>query len=192
MQSPHRLPDVFYAAIEQEIDAHPQGIREYELITALRARGFFDFLPPPPAQPHQLFRAHFLLFHALYRLKDRLSVSRQAYLQIEPLSIRRLPWNDGEEALSLPDPLRAYYLDWDNLDNTTEDDVSDLIASFWKQFGRFDERDQALAELGLTDPVDNETIKLTWRRLAMEHHPDRGGDDGRLQAINAAVDHLLG
>ncbi len=187
-----RLPAVLYTAIEQEIDAHPDGIREYDLLQALKARGFFAFLPPPPAGPHHLFRAHFLLFHALYELRDRLLASQQGLLQIEALCIRRLPWSAGEQSLANADPLRAWYLDWENLEGTTEADVCDLIASFWKQLGRFDQRDDALAELGLEDPVDDATIKLAWRRLAMEHHPDRGGDSERLQAINAAVDRLIG
>jgi hypothetical protein len=190
-QTDQRLPDVFYAAIEQEIDAHPAGIREYELIKALKARGFFKFLPPPPAEPQHLFRAHFLLFHALYELADRLSLSRQGLLQIQALCIRRLPWSAGENALTRPDPLRAYYLDWANLDGTREDEVCELIASFWKRLGSFGNRAQALAELGLNDPVDDATIKLTWRRLAMEHHPDRGGNKERLQAINTAVECLF-
>jgi DnaJ-domain-containing protein 1 len=186
-----RLPDVFYTALEQEIELHPAGIREYDLIKALKIRGFFEFLPPPPAEPHQLFRAHFLLFHALYELRDRLHACEQGRLQIEALSIRRLPWAAGDSALTAPDVLRAYYLDWANLDSTTEDDVCELIASFWRQLGKVDNREEALAELGLEDPVDDETIKLTWRRLAMQHHPDRGGDNDRLQAINAAVDLLF-
>ena len=190
-QNTPRLPDVFYAAIEQEIEAHPDGISEHDLIKALKARGFFEFLPPPPAGPHQLFRAHFLLFHALYELKDRLSSMRLGLLQIEALCIRRLPWSVGDDALAVPDLLRAFYLNWSNLDGTTEDDICTMIASFWNQLGRFDKRDEALAELGLQDPVDDGAIKLAWRRLAMEHHPDRGGDKDRLQAINAAVDCLI-
>jgi hypothetical protein len=187
-----RLPEPFYLDVEEEIGAHPEGLREYDLINALRARGWFDFLPAPPAEPALLFRAHFLLFHVLYRLRDRLASSGQGLLQIEALCIRRLPWSAGDRALHSPDPLRAYYLDWSNLDGTTAADVNELIASFWRRFGRVDGRDQALAELGLSDPVDDETIKQTWRRLAMEHHPDRGGDTGRLQAINAAVRCLIG
>lgn len=186
-----RLPDVFYAAVEQEIEAHPAGLSEYELIVALKARGFFEFLPPPPAAPHELFRAHFLLFHALYELKDRLSAAQTGALQIEALCIRRLPWSAGNDALAVPDLLRAYYLDWSNLDGTSEDDICTMIASFWNQLGKFGKREEALAELGLQDPVDDVAIKLAWRRLAMEHHPDRGGDKDRLQAINAAVDCLI-
>lgn len=186
-----RLPDLFYAALEQELNAHTAGLSEHDLIRALNARGFFDFLPPPPASPQELFRAHFLLFHALYDLRDRLYTRQQGVLQIGPLCIRVLPWSSGDDALTAADPLRAYYLDWSNLDGMSDDDVCELIASFWTRFGRFDKREEALAELGLADPVDDATIKLAWRRLAMEHHPDRGGDNERLQAINAAVDCLI-
>ncbi len=89
--NPSRLPDVFYAALEQELESHPTGIREYDLIGALKARGFFEFLPAPPADPVHLFRAHFLLFHALYTLGNRLASSKQGLLEIGPLCIRRLP-----------------------------------------------------------------------------------------------------
>jgi hypothetical protein len=186
-----RLPDLFYAAVEQELDLHPAGISEYELISALRARGFFEFLPAPPATPHQLFRAHFLLFHTLYVLKGRLLSSHRGDLAIGALCIRRTPWRPGVGALTPSDPLQRYYLDWKNLDGTTENDVYELIASFWKRLEGIDDREAALDTLGLEDPVTDETIKTTWRRLAMEHHPDRGGDKERLQAINAAVDQLL-
>ncbi|HFD79489.1 MAG TPA: molecular chaperone DnaJ [Gammaproteobacteria bacterium] len=186
------LPPSLFSAIERELDAHPDGLGEYQLLGALRAEGFFDFLPPPPATAAELFRAHFILFHALYRLAERLMSMGAAQLQIEPLCIRRLPWSPGEAALATGDPLRAYYLDWSNLESTSAADVDRLIASFWKRFAGLEGREGALAELGLQDPVDDATIKATWRRLAMEHHPDRGGDGVRLQAINAALDTLLG
>lgn len=187
-----RLPELFYTALEQEINAHPDGMREHELIQALKARGFFDFLPPPPAGPAELFRAHFLLFHALYRLADQWHARQCGRLQIGALCIRRLPWSPGERAVAGPDPLRDYYLDWRNLDETDEQAVCELIAAFWKRMGRIEGRAEALATLGLADPVDDETIKQAWRRLAMQHHPDRGGDTDRLQVINAAVERLIG
>lgn len=189
--TPERLPPLFYTAIEQELAAQPEGIAEYALIQTLKGRGFFDFLPPAPAPPYALFRAHFLLFHALYRLRDRLAGAGEALLEIAPLCIRLMPWSASEAALESADPLRDYYLDWRHLEETGETEVADLIAGFWQRLAKFEHRDCALAELGLTDPVDDDIIKSAWRRLAMEHHPDRGGDTARLQAINAAVDCLL-
>jgi DnaJ-domain-containing protein 1 len=190
-KSSAQLPYTLYAAIEEEISRNAAGISEYALIRALRARGFFTFLPAPPAAPHQLFRAHFLLFHALYVLRDKLRAARRGELTIAALCIRLDAWQPGDSVLAAHDPLAAYYLDWANLEGTTQEDVNELIASFWKRFSSLDNRSAALAELGLEDPVSDEVIKRAWRRLAMEHHPDRGGDKQRLQAINSAVDHLL-
>ncbi|NNG14653.1 MAG: DnaJ domain-containing protein, partial [Gammaproteobacteria bacterium] len=42
----------------------------------------------------------------------------------------------------------------------------------------------------LDDPVSDADIKQQYRRLAMQHHPDRGGDDATLQKINAAMNIL--
>ena len=145
----------------------------------------------PPAEPYHLFRAHFLLFNALYELRDRCLASRQAVLRIHALDIRWLPWEEGEAGLDSPDPLRDYYLDWSNLDDTSAVDVEEMIDSFWSRIGRIDGRAEALAELGLEDPVDDDMIKKRWRRLAMEHHPDRGGDTEQLQTIHAAIRTLL-
>ena len=193
MTATHKpLPDIFYLAIGQELEANPQGLKEYELIRLLRERGFFEFLPAPPAAPRYLFRAHFILFHALYQLRDRLLREHLGDLQIEALCILRIDYRENQQALTQADTLRAYYLDWSNLEETTENDIVEMIASFWNRLGSCARREQALAELGLTDPVDNDTIKQAWRRLAMVNHPDRGGDTGRLQTINAAVDCLLG
>ena len=55
-----------------------------------------------------------------------------------------------------------------------------------------DERQAALTVLGLQDPVENTDIKMAYRRLAMAHHPDRGGDEETLKEINLAAKTLLG
>ena len=192
MSTAPRLPEALFGHIEHQLDAHPDGMREHDLIRVLRSAGFFAFLPPPPADPRLLFRAHFLLFHALYLLADRLAGARRGLLQIGPLCIRRLPWRAGEAALTPADGLRDYYLDWRNLDGMTEAGVQRLLDAFWNRCGRVGDRERALAELGLVDPVSDAVIKQAWRRLAMMHHPDRGGDEARLQAINHAADRLLG
>lgn len=45
--------------------------------------------------------------------------------------------------------------------------------------------------LGLDRTATNHAIKLAVRRLAMQHHPDRGGDPARFQQIIAARDVLM-
>ncbi len=180
-----------FQAIRELLARHPDGISEYELIKALRAAGFFPFLPRPPAPPEMLFRAHFLLFHVLYRLRDQARAQEERELEIDPLRIRWISYRPGDSAVTVPDRLRAYYLEPANLENTTKQEVEKLLASFWVRSRQRAGRADALAELGLSDPVDDATIKRHYRRLAMRHHPDRGGDSARLQAINRAVDLLL-
>ena len=181
----------FIEAIFAIVSNQPRGLSEYELMQHLQSEGYFHFLPSPPAAPHELFQAHFLLFHALYALRDQLRQARQGDLAIHTLKIRTLPYHKGENALGETDVMREYYLDLNNLETTTAQDVNRLIELFWRKLHRQESRAQALCELGLEDPVDNETIKQAYRRLAMKHHPDRGGDSNRLQAINAAVSVLL-
>lgn len=181
----------FIRAIENILASHADGLGEYELIKALQTEGYFEFLEPAPATPHELYRAHFLLYHALYQLNDREQAGGHATLEISPLKIRRIGYQSGQPALGRHDPLHDFYLDRSNLDKTPEQ-ANALIAAFWEQMARQDHRGEALAVLGLSDPVDDQTIRKTYKRLVMTHHPDRGGDHERLQSINAAVDILLG
>ncbi len=175
----------------QALSAHPDGISEFELIKWLEAQGQDGFDKHCLRGNLSLFQTHFLLFHTLYRLRDELCEQGKAHLHISALCIRLTPITQtGTAAIDGHDPLRAYYLDLDNLQQTRDEDVEALLGSFWQRFLGNDERRQALDVLELQDPVDWPTIKTQHRRLAMQHHPDRGGDEERLQAINAAMDRL--
>jgi hypothetical protein len=185
------IPEEFVFTLQEELEKQPDGIGEYDLMQNLKARGYFDFLSSP-ALPHELFHAHFFLFHALYLLRDIFLEKQQYILNIHTLKIELLPYQQGENKLQHEDKLRSYYLDFSNMENTSEDDVYDLLASFWNKFDHYGDRDAALAELGLSDPVDDKTIKDEYRKLVMQHHPDRGGDKDKLQKINDAVASLLG
>jgi DnaJ-domain-containing protein 1 len=52
-------------------------------------------------------------------------------------------------------------------------------------------REEALAVLGLRDSATEWQIKSAYRRLAAEHHPDRGGDVTTMQQINQAYSLLM-
>ncbi|MDT8386321.1 MAG: DNA-J related domain-containing protein [Thiogranum sp.] len=184
------LDEEFFEVLSGILVQHPEGIGEHALLRLL-CDEYFPFLGDSPWQPHVLFCAHFLLFHGLYQLRDRVWLAGQADIEISAIKIRWLPYCGQSAALGRPDALRDYYLDLSNLENTSERDVDDLLDSFWSRFLSQDERAEALQTLGLKDPVDAATIKKTYRRLAMQHHPDRGGDTERLQAINGAVAVLL-
>ena len=185
------IPEAFILALQVELEKQADGIGEYDLMQALRAQGYFDFLSQP-ALPHELFQAHFILFHTLYLLSDIFLDKKKYLLKIHTLKIELLPYQEGENSLQVDNKLKAYYLDFNNLENTSEEDVYDMLALFWNNFNRFDNREAALAEIGLKDPVDDKVIKQAYRRLIMQHHPDRGGDTEKLQKLNDAIKSLLG
>ncbi len=176
--------------LEQQLRASPEGINEHSLIRQLQAQT--DSFSPHARlhDPLALFQIHFILFHALYRLRDQLWQQQQGHIEIGPLQIRLAPYRAGQQTLSRNDPLRDYYLDLNNLETTGEQEITELLAAFWRRLVKGDGRKAALDELGLCDPVDDGTIKQTWRQLVMQHHPDRGGDKANLQLLNAAMDWL--
>ncbi len=179
------------AAILAELDAHPAGLSEFELLQALRQREGLGFAPERLDDSETLFRTHFLLFHLLYRISDALAEGGGGGLEIGVLRIARRPPGGGEGLPGVHDPLRDYYLDLSNLD-TRREEIDRMLDDFWRGFVRHDRRGEALQVLGLDADADEETIRRRYRRLAMEHHPDRGGDKDRLQAINAAMAVLSG
>lgn len=185
------IPEAFILALQVELEKQTDGIGEYDLMQLLKQQGYFDFLSQP-ALPHELFQAHFILFHSLYLLSDIFLDKKKYLLDIHTLKIQLLPYQEGEKGLQVDNTLKAYYLDFNNLENTSEEDIYDMLVSFWNKFNRFDNREAALLELGLKDPVDDKIIKQEYRRLIMHHHPDRGGDTEKLQKLNDAIKSLLG
>lgn len=170
---------------------HPEGLSEYELLQRLRGDARSGFATGRSEDHEDLFRSHFLLFHLLYRLREALRRERAGDLEIHTLKIRWHPHVDADpQTLAQPDPLATYYLDIDNLKATTRADIERMLGRFWARFARFDRRGEALAVLELPEDADADTILRQYRRLAMRHHPDRGGDPARLQAIHAAMSIL--
>ncbi len=169
----------------------PMGLSEFELIQKLRLDESIDFIDNEFRDNLTLFQSHFLLFHHLYQLQSQLWSSQQGNLEISPLNIQLSDYRVGEKHLQQHDALRDYYLDTDNLDNTTPEDIDKMLDNFWRRYLSPAERKAALDMLGLEDPVDDQTIKQSYRRLVMQHHPDRGGETERLQSLNEVIRILL-
>ena len=168
------------------------GLSEFELIQKLRLNQAANFIGAEFSDNLTLFQSHFLLFHHLYHLQSQLWSEQQSHLEISPLKIRLSDYRKGENHLQQHALLQDYYLDTSNLVNTTSADVDKMLDNFWRCYLSPAERESALNILGLQDPVDDQTIKHSYRKLAMEHHPDRGGDKERLQSLNEAIHFLLG
>lgn len=174
-------------ALAEALASAPAGLDEYSLIQSARRAGCSAIPTGSLLEPLTLFRAHYVLFHVLYRLRARLWQERRAHLEIELLRVVWQPYQAGAEALAAYDPLPALYADLNRLTTITAEEVNTLLAQFWNQYHAQSRRREALAVLGLNDPVDYPAIKRRYRELAMQHHPDRGGAAETLVAINAAL-----
>ena len=182
----------------------PEGCSEYDLIQQLKARHSTHIPNLPLLDKLVLFRTHFLVFNALYRLRDQLCGETSHSVQISPLCVQLQPYVPGVSGIVENDPLRDYYLDMTNLRDTDEAEVERLLASFWSRMrgdhlGERNETwdpEQKRAALELFE-LDQEAaslslpaIKRRYRQLVSIHHPDRGGSTTRLQSINLAMEIL--
>lgn len=164
------------------------GAGEYELLRMLRSEQVPPFAGLNFSDNLTLFRAHFILYHVLYRLREALSSRGLYHLEITPLRISLLPYTQSaSSSLAASDPLRDYYGDLNHLTETGEEDVRQLLISFWREMANVDKRQEALKVLGLTADADGAAVRRRYRELAMLHHPDRGGDKEKLQELNAAI-----
>lgn len=174
--------------LHEILDRRPAGLSEHDLLKELAARKVSFFDEHYFNSPLGLFQRHFLLFHCLYLLRDKLRVGEAGDLTIDCLGIQIIPYRDAPSVHPASyDPLAAYYLDMDNLKSTDESDVLRMLENFWKRFVGKDQRDEALAVIELTPPTSYPEIKRQYRRLAMRWHPDRGGDSTRFQRLEWAM-----
>ncbi|MDE1460406.1 DNA-J related domain-containing protein [Spartinivicinus poritis] len=161
----------------------------YQIITHLRSLSLVDESQGNLA----LFRLNFLVMNALFQLQQEL-ISEQLYLNISSLAIRLEPFHKTDQTtlaiMNSDESLRQYYLDWNNLTNTTEQDVEALLNCFWQRFLSTDKRIDALLVLELPADADWFMIQQSYRRLAAQHHPDKGGCPQRFIEIREAYEIL--
>ena len=175
------------------LETQASGISEYDLIQHLRNQDLFRLEPGELLSSDSLimFQIHFIVFHTLYRLRDRVRKLKSNDLDLNPVCIRLISFTRGDAALAEFDALYDYYMDINNLIETRSEDVDEMLQRFWLRLDNSERRAEALKELELEDPVGNDIIREQCRRLAMKHHPDRGGETEKLQRINTAVSILL-
>ena len=167
------------------------GLSEHELIRRLEA----DKAPFPDAGGDAdlvLFQKHFMVMNGLYQLQDSL-FEEGLYLAISPLSIHLEAAGSGDNSLPTDGPdakLREYYLDWSQLAETTASDVDHLLTSFWEHYLAIDKRADALTTLGLEGNEEWVAVQQAYRRLAAQHHPDRGGEQAKFMAVREAYEIL--
>lgn len=170
----------------------PLELSEYELIRRLVEQ---DQIQKTDAirDGLGLFKTHFLVMNALYQLQQQL-FSEQRYLFISAqhilLTSSSEPASTHSLALSCDDKLRTYYLDLNNLIDTTENDVAQLLDGFWLRYHAMDQRVECLATLGLNAAATWQEIKQQYRRLVKMTHPDKGGNPEAFIEIRDAYQTL--
>lgn len=178
-------------AVEHELRRTPEGVSELLLIKALQRPPWELIGDVQFNDPEKLYPVHFLLFHALYRLRDHLAESAET-LHISPLRIR-LASQDVIAGSGLPDErdkLREFYLDLSQY-RLPEDAIHKMMDDFWTgRPGSRPETSEILAaaeRLGFDGvPASFPEVKHRFRRAVMQAHPDRGGDTKSIQALNQA------
>ena len=174
--------------LSEILDAHPAGVDEHAMLKELARRDVSLFNEDYFHNSFGLFQRHFLLFHALYLLRDTLRSTGQGDLEIHCMGIQRIPCsNTLSEHPALHEPLASYYLNLDNLNSSNESDVLRLLDNFWKKYTSNTQRDEALAVMELTHTSSYSDIKQQYRRLAMQWHPDRGGDAAQFHKLEWAM-----
>jgi len=181
----------FFTSVETLLDEYPGGVKEYDLMRRLDETGVFRALEAEAGSSLLLFQKHFILFHVLYAINRQRVADKRGALQISPLLIRPLEYVEADTQMGEVDHLSEYYLDIENLVSATEESVNELLDVFWLKFSRQEKRADALGVLGLNDPVSDGEIIKRYRKLASVHHPDRGGDKDKIQAINEAYALLI-
>jgi len=192
-------PDRFFDQILEVLKARPEGITEYELMEELEEH-HLPFLGDRKTSDLGLFRSHFMLFHILYRLRDRLLEEGRYHLSIFCLEITLVPIaaasGEGSSAVdsgSLPeeaDPMREYYLDLGNMEGVGEEEVRHMLNGFFRRLEAFYHQEEDLAVLGLSPSATLQDVRKRYRLLAFQHHPDQGGNPNDFRRIEEAAGRL--
>jgi len=176
------------------LETSEKAVSEYTIIQHLNEQGWA--LSLAAADASQLFKTHFLVYHALYQLQVEYWQEQQRLLDITALKIGFIDHHHSSNSTSLPagesvsyenhQALRAYYLDLSQLEQATTASVDELLTQFWSRFVASDDQVKALSLFDLPANTDSKTVKQRYRSLAMSHHPDRGGDSEYFKQINWA------
>ena len=159
----------------------------HELMLELKTQQLLPQWPVP--EELALFRTNFLLMNALYHLQ-RLLLPQGYWLDVVPLDLQLRTCHSP--TLPAPaDPLASYYLDWTNCEQADLDEVQTLLNAFWHHYAERVvcyqlTRAEACRLLEVDESATSAQIRRSWKRLALRHHPDRGGDVGRFLRIRQA------
>ena len=166
----------------------------HTLALKLQQQGAIDLLDIQPDR--DLFKRNFLIMNALYQLQQQLHPSQ--HLAIASLQIT-LTDTSPNQSLQHADPLRDYYLDWQNYE-TSSDEIEALLCDFWQRFAgnrsslkTLDSKayNKLLQRWKLSKQCSLKEIQKRWRQLAMQYHPDKEtGDTEKFKELKSEYEQL--
>lgn len=188
-----KLSEHLNGALLNQLKLNPAGVKVHELVSLLQAEDALG-LRLDASDPMGIFRVNFILMHALFSLQGAL-FEEGFWLDISVMKVQlqTLDKNPDTQELSVAgnEALKAYYLDWGNLTDTSEREVTQLLEDFWQRYWSLELAEEAYAVLGLEPTADIQAVKLAYRRLAARHHPDKGGDAEQFLEIRQAYEDLM-
>jgi hypothetical protein len=213
MNQPHvQCQKRLHEILRSHLALFEKGVSEYDLITLLKSPPHTLFDENALSDSLLLFQTHFVLFHTLYKLRAEWRSKNIGELDIIASNIQLLPISQQGRSTDLQaaDPLAEYYLDWQNLVCTEQEDVESLLVSFWERILGSATNDylgtkikgihsqsaieQAIQTLEFSDvDITNLSlaqIKSQYRTLQHRYHPDKGGTIEKAQLILNAYEIL--
>jgi hypothetical protein len=193
--------EVLDGAVASILKSHPDGLNEYDLIRTLSKEPYSLLSTQAFTDNLALFKTHFILFNALYRLQRFYHVNKIAHIDIVVTHIKLAPWSSNGVSVDADNKLYDYYSDWTHYESTSQQDVDDLIDSFWKKMGTkqsstlvYSKEDikEAWFMLELDEnTTDRKQLKRRYHQLMHNHHPDKGGDTSYTQSLSEAYSLLI-
>lgn len=178
------------AEILSFIEQKPEGITEFEIIKMLEAKEYFNNLADEDELA--LFQKHFITMNALYQLQLSLWENDAIYLDITSVRVSVVTEYCSEKssynALSETSSVREYYLDWENYNKTDQEQVLEMLNSFWQMYFNQDKLISAYKTLELAQREPINVVKKQYRKLVTKCHPDKGGSHSDFIAVRQAYE----
>lgn len=181
--------------IKNFIDSQSQGFNEFELMKHLETHN--ECIKSVDGTDElSLFKKHFLIMNALYKLQDCYWEEDGTQLNISATRIFLKKCTGGDTSVhpstdNSNAKLKEYYLEWSNLIEMSQQSVEQLLDEFWIKYYAIDKRSDALKLLGLSAQASHKEIKTKFKNLAARHHPDKGGDADTFIQIRNAYEILI-
>lgn len=180
-------------ALEAKLAGTFGEINELDMIRALQEPPYQLFSKDSLQSELSLFQTHFLLYHALYKLRDYWLKEEYAVVDILLSKFVIYPYeNSPKELPALDDQLRTYYLTIENLE-ISEEDVEQLLTSFWARFLseqsiNSDAVSAAYQRLSLEKNCSDLMLRKQVKALCLKYHPDKGGDETLFREVQSAYE----